>query len=117
MHGHRIDNHSTLGALHLIDFVGLLLDRQISMNDPQPALLCQRDGHVRFGDGVHCRAYDGDVQSDVPRELRLCAGLRRDNVRAGGQQKNVIESEGLGNGEMNHRFSRESPSRAGETSF
>ena len=74
------------------------------MNDAEAALLRQRDGHVRFGDGVHGGADDGNVQADVARELRLRAGLRRNNVGASGQQKNVIESKSLRNGKMNHKF-------------
>jgi hypothetical protein len=43
--------------------------------------------------------------------------LRRNHIGSRGQQKNVIESKGLGNGKMNHKISRESPSRAGDDSF
>jgi hypothetical protein len=74
------------------------------MNNPQAALLRQRDGHVRFGDGVHGGADDGNVEADVARELRLGAGLRRDYVGARGEKKDVIESKSFGNGKMNHKL-------------
>ena len=32
-HGHRIDDHAAFRALYFVDFVGLLLDRQVAMND------------------------------------------------------------------------------------
>ncbi|SPF31568.1 hypothetical protein SBA1_100024 [Candidatus Sulfotelmatobacter kueseliae] len=113
MHGHRVDDHAAFRALHLVHFVGLLLDRQVAMNNAQAALLRQRDRHMRFRDGVHGGAHDRDVQADGARELRLRAGARRDHVRASGQQKDVIESKSFGNGKVNHSFSLESPSRVG----
>ena len=74
------------------------------MNDTEPALLRQRNRHVRLGHRVHGGADDRNVQADVARELRLGAGLRRNYVGARGQQKDVIESKSLGNGKMNHKF-------------
>ena len=72
------------------------------MNDAQPTLLRERDSHVRLGDCVHGGADDGNIQADVAGELRLRVGVSRHNVGAGRQQQNVIKSEGLGNGKMNH---------------
>jgi len=73
-HGDGIDDHAALRAFHLVDFVGLLLDAQVAMNNAEPALLRQRNRHVRFGDGVHGSADDGNVQADVTGELRLGGG-------------------------------------------
>ena len=106
-HGDRIDDHATFRTLHLVDFVGLLLDGQVAVNNPEAALLGKRDRHVRFSHGVHGGAHDGDVQTDIARELRLRDGLRGHNFGASGQQKDVIESKSLRNGKMNHKLSRE----------
>jgi hypothetical protein len=103
-HRDRIDDHAAFRALHLVDFGGLLLDGEIAMNNAEPALLRQRDGHVRLGDRVHGGADDGNVEADVASELRLRAGLRGNYIGARRQQKNVIESKSFGNGEMNHKF-------------
>ena len=106
-HGDGVDDHAAFRTLHLVDFIGLLLDGQVAMNNPEAALLGERDRHVRFRHGVHGGAYDGDVQTDVARELRLRDGLRGHNFGASGQQKDVIESKSLRNGKMNHKLSRE----------
>jgi hypothetical protein len=74
------------------------------MDDPNPALLRQRDRHVRFGDGIHGSANDRNVQADLARKLRLRAGSRWHDVGARRQQKDVVKSESLRNGKMNHKF-------------
>ena len=75
-HGDWIDDHATLRALHFVDFVRLLLDGEIAMNDAEAALLRQRNCHVRFSDRIHGGADDGDIQADVAGELRLSCGGR-----------------------------------------
>src|SRR5439155_10989422 len=94
-HGDWVDDHATFRTLHLVDFVGLLLDGQVAVNDAETALLGEGDRHVRFGHGVHGSAYDRDVQTDVAGELRLGDGLRRNDFGARGQQKDVIKSKSL----------------------
>ena len=54
------------------------------MNDAETALLGERNRHVRFGDGVHGGADDGNVQADVAGELRLGGGGRGNYVGARG---------------------------------
>ena len=44
--GHWIHDHSALRALDLVDFPGLLLNRQVPMNDAQAALLRHSDGQT-----------------------------------------------------------------------
>ena len=104
VHSDRVDDHATFRALHFVDFVGLLIDGEVAMDDANSALLRQRDRHVRFGDSVHGGAHDGNVQADLARKLRLRAGRRRNDVGAGGQEKDVVKSESLRNGKMNHKF-------------
>ena len=103
MHGDGVDNHSAFRALYFIDFVGLLVDGQVAMNDAEASLLGQGDGHVRFGDGIHGGADDGDVESDIAREVSLRAGLRGNYVGARGEKKNIVKSKSFGNRKMDHR--------------
>ena len=105
-HGDRIDDHAALRTLHLVDFIGLLLDGEIAMNNAQSALLRHCDSHVGLGDRVHGRTDDRCIQTNVARELSLSIGRRRNHVGAGRQQQHVVESKRLRNGEMNHKFSR-----------
>src|ERR1700683_2906139 len=81
-HGYRVDDHAALGALYFVDFVGLLHDAQVAMNDTDAALLRERDGHVGFGDGVHGGAYDGNVQIDVAGQWGVRGGGRGNYVGA-----------------------------------
>ena len=75
------------------------------MNDAESALLRERDRHVRLGDGVHGGADDWDIEMNIARDLSLSAGAGRHNFGAGGNEEDVVESEGFGNWEMNHSFS------------
>jgi hypothetical protein len=61
------------------------------MNDAESALLGQRDGHVRFGDGVHGGADDGNIQADVAGELQVWVRVKEELAVAG------ITSERAGN--------------------
>ena len=101
-HGDRVDDHAAFGALDLVDFIGLLVDGEIAMDDAESALLGERDGHVGFGDRVHGGADDGDVEMDVARDLGLGIDAGGHNLRARGNEENVVESKGFGNREMNH---------------
>ncbi len=78
--GDRIDDHAALGALHLVDLAGLLLDRQVAVHDSQAALLRQRNRHARFGHRIHGGADQGNVQADVAGELNLGVDFGRNHV-------------------------------------
>ncbi len=79
--GHRIDDHAALVALDLAHLVGLLLHRQIAVQDAQTSGLGHGDGQPAFGDGVHSRGHQGDVQCDLPSELCGGADLCRHHLR------------------------------------
>src|SRR4029077_6252937 len=81
-HGDRVDDHSALRALHLVNFVGLLLDVQIAVDDAEATLLGDGDGHVGLGYGVHGGTDNGNVELNVTREMRLRAGQRGDYIGA-----------------------------------
>ena len=100
--GDRVDDHAALRAFHAIDFFGLPVDRHVAVNEADAALLRQRDGQVRFGDRVHGRADDGNVQRDVAREPGPCVGLCRDDVAARRHQQNVVKCEAFRDRFRNH---------------
>ena len=64
----RVDDHPALGALHAIDLGGLLLDRQVLVDDADATLLRHRDRQPRLGHRVHRRAEQRHVQADVARD-------------------------------------------------
>ena len=61
---HGLDDHPRLGALHLVDLGDLVGDREVAVDDPEPALARQRDREARLGHGVHRGGDDRDVQRD-----------------------------------------------------
>ena len=70
----RVDDHAALRPLHPVDFGGLLLDRQVLVDDADAALLRHRDGQPRLGHRIHRRAQQRHVHADV-------AGDREDRRR------------------------------------
>ena len=105
-HGDGIHDHAAFRALHLVHLIGLLLRRQVAMDDPDAALLRQRDRHVRFRDRVHGGADDGNVEADIARQLGLSVGQRGYDVGTRRQQQHVVEGECFRDRKMNHNFSR-----------
>jgi hypothetical protein len=103
-HGDGIDDHAALGPLHLVDFIGLLLDVQVAMDDAEASLLRHGDGHVRLGNRIHGGADDGNVQPDVARKLGLGIGVGGHDSGMGREQQYVVKCEGFGYWEVNHNF-------------
>jgi hypothetical protein len=74
------------------------------VNESDAALLRERDGQVRFGDGIHGGADDGDVQGMARVSLvRVSASAGSTSLRAGyRREKHVIEGEPLGDRVLDH---------------
>ena len=72
----RVDDHPALGPLDAIDLVGLVLDRQVLVDDADAALLGHRNGQPGLGHGVHRGAGQRHVEADVAREARGHVHLR-----------------------------------------
>ena len=93
--GDRIDDHSALAAFDLVDLFSLLFYRKVAVDDAEAALAGEGNCQLGFGDGIHGRADDGDVQ----REFWVQADA---DVDVGGQQlgvarheQNVVEGHGV----------------------
>src|SRR5271165_6978744 len=82
-----IDDHAALTALYAVHFLGLALDGHVAVDDAHAALLRERDGEMRFGNGIHRRADDGNIERDVAGEVSPRIGLRGKNVAAGGYKQ------------------------------
>src|SRR5581483_7491458 len=82
-HGDRVNDHAALRAFYFIYLAGLLLNRQIAVDNPQPALLRDGDGQARLGDSIHGGADQGDIQRDIAREPGAGVGVGRNYLRAG----------------------------------
>ncbi len=62
------------------------------MNNADPALLGQRYCKGRFGDRIHRRRDNRDIDRDIVGQL--CAGVRlaRHEIALGRDQQNIVES-------------------------
>src|SRR5699024_2035993 len=61
----RIVDHARFGALDVVDLVGLVLGREVAVDDAQAADASYGDGHPRFGDGVHGCGDERNVDLDL----------------------------------------------------
>ena len=92
-HGHRVDDDARLELLDLPHLRGLLVERQVLVDDAEPALLRHGDGHRRLGDGVHRRRDHRNLQVDVGRHPGAHVDRGRQHLGIGGLQQHVIEGE------------------------
>ena len=67
--GERVADDARLKAFDFAHFCRLLFGRHVFVNDGNAAQLGEGDGKPRFGDGVHRRGKEGDVEPYVAREL------------------------------------------------
>ena len=92
---HRLDDHPGLGPLHLVDLGDLVLDREVAVDDPDPADPRERDREPRLGDRVHRRGDDRDRELDLARQPRPRGDVVRQHLRLGGHEQDVVEREPL----------------------
>ena len=88
-----LDDHPGLAALHLVDLAHLILDREVALDDPEPALAGERDREARLGDGVHRRRDDRDRELDRAREPRASGDVVRQHARLGRHEQHVVERQ------------------------
>ena len=79
--------------LTLIDLLGLALDGEILVDDSYPPFLCQGDGHLALGHGIHGRAEQGDIEANPPRKLGGDVNIRRQDLAVAGFEENVVEGQ------------------------
>ena len=91
----RVAQHARLVALDLEHLGGLLRGRHVLVHDADAAFLRERNREAGFGDGIHRRRHERDVQCDVPgefcRQLHVAGKYRR----VGGDEQHVIEGQRL----------------------
>ena len=92
---HRLDDHPRLRALDLVDLGDLILDREVAVDDPDPACARQRNREPRLGDRVHRRGDDRDLERDRAGEAGGRADVVRQHGRLGREQEDVVEGEAL----------------------
>ena len=91
----RVGDHPALAALDLLHLGGLVLDRQIAVDDPDATLTGHGDGHPSLGHLVHRRRDEGDRQGDLGGER--CRGVDgiRERLRVARDDDDVVERQRL----------------------
>ncbi len=62
---HGVGDDARLGALHQVDLVGLVVEREVAVENADATFAGHRDGHAGLGDGVHRRADERHLQADA----------------------------------------------------
>ena len=92
-HRKRIGDHRILGSLHLGNHVCLVLDRHISVNDPDTAFASESDGKLVLGDCVHGRGNYWNIQRNIFGQPCRNIDFSRKDLAALRDQKNVVKTE------------------------
>ena len=92
---HRLDDHPRLAALHLVDLGDLVVDREVAMDDPDPALARERDREARLRHGVHRRRDERDLERDRTRHPRRGRDVVREDVGLRGNEEDIVERQAL----------------------
>ena len=69
--GNGIFHHAALMALHFGNCTRLQLRSHVLMDNADATFLRHRDGQTRFGNGIHCRRKQGEVERDVAGKFGL----------------------------------------------
>jgi hypothetical protein len=91
--GEGIAQHTRLVALDLGHLGGLLLGREVLVDDADAAFLGERDRQAGLGDGVHRRRDQRQIEADVSGEGGREVGVARQDARKRGNQQHVVEGQ------------------------
>ena len=92
-HGDRILDDARLETLDLRDLGRLLGGREILVDDAQAAFLRQRDCQACFGDGIHRRGEQRDVERDGAGEAGGETDFAWNDGRVSRNEQNVVEGQ------------------------
>ena len=65
------------------------------MDDPDPALTGDGDGHAVLCHGIHGGADQRDIQTDLLRQLGVQVHVGGQNIAGRGDQQNIVKGEPL----------------------
>ena len=91
--GDRIENDAAFVSFDLCDVTRLLIDRKVAMQNADATFLRHRNGEAGFGDRVHGRRQQRDIEPHRLRELRRDVHLARHHIGRTGHEQNVVEGK------------------------
>jgi hypothetical protein len=89
----RIGNHAGHVIFHAADFGELLALRHVVMDEAETAVEGHGRGHAGFGDGVHVRRDDGDVELQRLGEDGFQLGVAREDFRVKRGEGEIVKRE------------------------
>jgi hypothetical protein len=93
--GDGVHHDAALVFLDHGNFTGLLLDRQVTVNDANAAGLCHSDGEARLGHCVHGRRDKRNVQRNGFRQEGRDVDVGGKNLARAGLKKHVVKGDRL----------------------
>ena len=93
MEEERIRDDAVLASLHALHLIALRFDGHVLVNDADAALACHGDRHFGFGDGIHRRAHERDVERDLVRQAGLEGNGAREHLALLGNEKDVVKCQ------------------------
>ena len=60
--GQRVNHHSRFKPLYRSDLQGLFFNGEIFVNNANAACLCHSNRQTMFGNRIHCRRYQRQIQ-------------------------------------------------------
>ena len=94
--GWMVMGFSTMPEFEALDephLLGLRAGLEVAVDDAEPAVLGHGDRHLRFGDRVHRRGDDRDVESDRAGEPRPDRDIGGQHLGVAGPQQHVVEGQ------------------------
>jgi hypothetical protein len=89
----RLADHAALRALHTIDFRRLPIDGHVLVQHRDSAGTGHRDGHFRFGYGVHRRRHERHPKVNAPRKAGPHVGVAGVSQRMIWNEEHIVEGE------------------------
>ena len=89
----RLLNQAMDVVLDAADFGKLLALRHVVMDEAEAAVGCHRNGHARFGHGVHVGRNHRDVEAQILRERRVELRVAREDFGIERRERDVVERQ------------------------
>ena len=93
-HRQRVAYYAVRAALNDFNLANLLFNTKVAVNNSDTAFLSQGNCQSRFGNRIHGRRGQRDIQAYIARKTSERFYFSRENIRFLGYKKDVVKGEG-----------------------